>query len=208
MAMRTLEQLKIEERETRRKLIADTARELFSQKQFREVTVREIAKAAGVSVGTIYNHYSGLGELFLDVFLESAQEITKLLDKAIEDESPESFRRFCRAYVNYLNDNMTFFQMMSLFILEGGLYGEAVEKLNHSMRSLMDRIETALRKAGVQEETRTSAHALFSALNGIMISYARYPGRTPEEIRQHSLRLTDKIAATFESGSHSYSGTV
>lgn len=198
MALRTLEQLKTEEREARRRLIADTARDLFSRKVFRDVTVREIAKTAGVSVGTIYNHYTSLGEVFLDVFLESAKEITDLMDSALENKDDDVFPRFCRTYVNYLNENMTFFQMMSNFILGGELSEDGVHNLNNSMRSMVDRIEQAVILAGIQKDTRIAAHALFSALNGLMISYGRYPGRTPEEIRQHTLRLTDVLAATFE----------
>lgn len=198
MALKTLEQLKVEEREARRRLIADAARELFTQKEFRHVTVREIAKSAGVSVGTIYNHYTSLDELFLDVFLESGREITRLMDMALADESPEAFRRLCRMYINYLNENMTFFQMMSRFILGGGLSENATRRLNEIMRPMMDRLEQGVRLAGIKTETRKSAHAAFSALNGIILSYARYPGRDQEEIRSYMLQLADTVAASFE----------
>lgn len=201
MALKTLEKLKIEERETRRKLISDSAKELFSRKEFREVTAREIAKSAGVSVGTIYNHYASLDEVFLDVFLESAEKITNLIDKALEDNSPEAFRKLCRMYVNYLTENMTFFQMMSRFILSGGLDEYATRRLNEIMRSLMDRLERAVRLAGIRNETRKSAHAVFSALNGIVISYAFYPGRTREELRGHMLELAGITASTIEAAS-------
>ena len=40
----------------------------------------------------------------------------------------------------------------------------------------MDRVQAIIVAAGVKGETRLVAHALFSALNGIMISYARVPG--------------------------------
>ncbi|MFW6011987.1 MAG: TetR/AcrR family transcriptional regulator [Desulfosalsimonas sp.] len=201
MALKTLEQLRNEEREARRKIIADAARELFSRKEFRDVTVREIAKSAGVSVGTIYNHYSSLDELFLDVFLESAREITDLMDTALVDDSSRVLHNLCRMYVNYLNENMTFFQMMSRFILGGGLSKQATRRLNESMRSLMDRVEHAVKLAGIREESRKSAHAVFSALNGIMISYARYPGRTRKELKKYMLELADTVASTFEAAS-------
>lgn len=199
MALRTLEQLKTEEREARRRLIADTARDLFSRKVFRDVTVREIAKTAGVSVGTIYNHYTSLGEVFLDVFLESARDITDLMDSALESKGPYVFVQFCRTYVNFLNDNMTFFQMMSNFILGGELTDDGTQNLNQSMRSMMDRVEKAVMIAGYRQNTRMTAHAVFSSLNGLMISYGRYPGRTPDEIREHTLKLAEIIATTFES---------
>jgi len=50
----------------------------------------------------------------------------------------------------------------------------------------------------IEERRRLRAHALFSALNGLMISYARYPGRSAEETRRHTLRLAEIIARRFE----------
>jgi AcrR family transcriptional regulator len=198
LAVKKLIDLKQRERDARRKLILEAARELFSKKDFRSVTVREIAKTAGVSIGTIYNYYANLTDLFLDVFLKSAEEIEQILNKENQSVSP-SLYRFCELYIAYLNDNMTFYQMMGHFMLVGDLPSDATDKMNYVMRMLMNRIEERIRAEGAQKHTRLSAHALFSALNGIMISYARYPGRTSNEIKRHTLRLAEIVADTFTS---------
>lgn len=65
----------------------------------------------------------------------------------------------------------------------------------------MNRLERAIRLAGIRNETRKSAHAVFSALNGIVISYAFYPGRTQEELRTHMLELAGITASTIEAAS-------
>ncbi|MCF8025050.1 MAG: TetR/AcrR family transcriptional regulator [Desulfobacteraceae bacterium] len=199
MSPKTFEELKSREREARKKLIADTARELFARNAFREVTIRKIAQAAGTSVGTIYNHYSNIDELFLEVFLGNGRQITRLVEKALEGDSPGVLSRVCRVYVNYLNENRNFFQVMSRFILAGEFAAEDLPKLDQTMRKLLNLFEEALRIAGNRTNTRLSAHALFSALNGIMISYAKYPGRPAEESRKHTIRLADIIAENFES---------
>lgn len=191
--------LKRRKRERRKELIADTARDLFAQKAFKEVTVREIARTAGVSVGTIYNYYSSVGELFVDVFLENGREIIQLMDAALEDRSPGAFRRVCHAYVIYLSGNMTFFQIMSHFIIGGVLSEDARPKLNECMRAVMDRFEQTVRLAGIHTNTRLAAHTLFCALNGIMISYIRNPDGISDELKQHTFRLTDKMSSIFES---------
>ncbi len=188
--------LKLKERDARRRLILHAARELFAKKDFRSVTVREIAKAAGVSIGTIYNYYKNHTDLFLDVFLKSAEEIEQILNKENRSKSP-SLLKFCELYIAYLNDNMTFYQMMGHFMLAGDLPADATDKLNLVMRMLMDRIEERISAQRAGHQTRLAAHALFSALNGIMISYARYPGRTPDQIKRHTLRLAGIIAQTF-----------
>ncbi|MCF8025772.1 MAG: TetR/AcrR family transcriptional regulator [Desulfobacteraceae bacterium] len=198
MAPKTFEDLKSEERETRKKLIAETTRNLFARNAFREVTIRKIAQTTGVSVGTIYNHYSNIDELFLEVFLENGRQIIRLVGKALGGDSSGALSRVGRVYVNYLNENMTFFQMMSRFVLEGELNTADLPKLNQTMRELLDLFEEAIRIAGSRTNTRLSAHAFFSALNGVMISYAKYPGRAAEESREHTLRLADIIAENFE----------
>ncbi|MCF8029082.1 MAG: TetR/AcrR family transcriptional regulator [Desulfobacteraceae bacterium] len=198
MAPKTFEDLRSQEREARKKLIAETARNLFARNAFREVTIRKIAQATGVSAGTIYNHYSNIEELFLEVFLENGRQIIRLVGKTLEGDSSGALSRVCRVYVNYLNENRSFFQMMSRFIQAGELTAEELPKLDQNMRELLDLFEEAIRIAGNRTNTRLSAHALFSALNGIMISYAKYPGRPTEESREHTLRLAEIIAENFE----------
>jgi AcrR family transcriptional regulator len=193
-----LSEIKQYERETRRRLILAAAQKLFAENDFRSVTVREIAKAAEVSIGTIYNYYANLDELFFDVFVEGTEEITELLQIEEKKNQPGSLARLCEVYIGYLNENMTFYQMMGHFMLGGRLSDEGTEKLNLVMRALMDRVEVIVRSSGIKGETRLVAHALFSALNGIMISYAQYPGRSRDEIRRHTQRLAQVIAGCFE----------
>ncbi|MEW6442611.1 MAG: helix-turn-helix domain-containing protein [bacterium] len=185
------------EREGRRELILASARKLFAERDFRSVTVREIAGEAGLSPAAIYRYYGSLDELFLDVFFAGAREITERLDLEIRSKGGCSLRRLCELYVLFLNDNMTFYQMMGHFMLGGKLSPEATERLNPIMRRLMDRLEEIVRAAGIRRRTRLVSHALFSALNGVMISYAQYPGRSLEEIRRHTLRLAGIVAGFF-----------
>lgn len=191
-----LEDLKQIERDSRRKIILDSALDLFAIKDFKSVTVREIAKHADVSIGTIYNYYLNLTELFLDVFLNNIKEITHIFDNMSKDKPP-SLEQYCKFYITYLNDNMTFYQMMSHFMLGGELPQEAAQKLDGIMKELLDRIEEVLLALKIKKDSRLTAHALFSALNGIMISYARYPGKSDNNIRRHTLRLAKIIAEVF-----------
>ncbi|MEW6112165.1 MAG: TetR/AcrR family transcriptional regulator [Thermodesulfobacteriota bacterium] len=196
--MAGLVEIKQQERETRRRLILAAAQRLFAEKDFRCVTVREIAKTAEVSIGTIYNYYANLDDLLFDVFLKGSEEITERLEVERQRDQPCSLDRLCEIYIEYLNENMTFYQMIGHFMLGGILASGATEKLNLVMRALMERIDAILIAEGVKSETRLHSHALFSALNGIMISYARYPGRSRDEIRSHTKRLARLIARRFK----------
>lgn len=197
--MAGLAEVKQQERENRRKLILSAAQKLFAEKDFQSVTVREIARAAEVSVGTIYNYYTNLDELFFDVFLKGSEEIRDRIEIENQKDRPCSLDRLCEIYIEYLNDNMTYYRMMAHFMLGGRLASGVTEKLNRATRALMDKVEAILTAEGVRNETRMTAHALLAALNGLMISYAQYPGRTPDEIRRHTKRLAKLMARRFQS---------
>ncbi len=203
MPPRTLTELRAQEKEARRKLIREAACQLFATTDFKQVTVRQIARQAGLGVGTIYNYYDSLDDLFLDIFLKNAEEITSLLDTAATG-GPPPLTELCRLYVNYLNEHLTFYQMMSHFMLTGDLDTRGTERLNRTMRRMLDRIESVVRQTrGDNADTRMLAHALFAALNGIMISYARYPGRSDQEIQTHTRALSEILGAVFAAAAKS-----
>lgn len=202
MTQRRLKDLKEQERESRKELILSAARGLFAEKDFQSVTAREIARRAGLSPGTIYRYYDSLDELFLEVFFLGVNEMAFRIDREFRGGRPCSVERFCKVFIGYLNDNMAFYQMMSHFMLGGRLGPDATKKVDAGMRALMDRIEAVVRGAGFEENTRLTAHALYAALNGLMISYARYPGRSLKEIRRHTLRLASVIAGLFRNGAN------
>jgi AcrR family transcriptional regulator len=198
MPPNTFEELKEREREARRELILSAALTLFAEHDFLSVTVREIAREAGVSPGTIYRYYESLDDLFLDVFFVGAREITDMIETECKKEGGCSITRFCEIYIDYLNTNLSYFQMMGHFMLGGKLSEEATEKLNPIMRTLMDRVEAIVADGKPTKQTRFLSHALFSALNGIMISFARYPGRESDEIYRHTRRLAGIVGDCFE----------
>ncbi len=197
------DELKEQEREIRRDLILTAALKLFAEKDYKSVTVREIAKGAGMSPGTLYRYYENIDDLFMDVFVASVKEIKEIVDRECSGERGCSLKRLCEVYINYLNDNFSFYLMMGHFMLAGKLSFEATERLNPIMRKLIDKIEEVVISLGENrdvENSRIISHALFAALNGNMISYARYPGRTQVEINDYILKLTDLVAGFFEAG--------
>lgn len=195
--MTALAKLREKEREVRRELILSAAQALFSERDFRQVTVREIARKAQVSPGTIYRYYRNINDLFVDIFLVHIEVISRLIDEEIEAQGRCTVLRFCEIQVTYLNDHMAFYQMMSHFMLGEALPSENADRIDPLVRSLFERVDRILQDAGHTEDVRFKSHALFAAMNGTMISYARYPGRSLESVKRHTLRLAGIIARQF-----------
>lgn len=61
---------------TTRAALVDTARRLFAERGFGQVTAEEITAAAGVTRGALYHHYADKQDLFRAVFEELEEEMT------------------------------------------------------------------------------------------------------------------------------------
>lgn len=95
-----MEQIKDIQEKTTKDKILDTAMDLFAQKGYFHVTIREIAKAVGIKGSSIYNHFESK-EAILDNMFEQYQTETgrilgdfyteENLDSLIEKHSVEAF---------------------------------------------------------------------------------------------------------------------
>jgi AcrR family transcriptional regulator len=79
--------------EMRRQQILDAALPIFSRKGFAATTTSEIAKAAGVAEGTIYNYFPTKRELFIAVIknLIITMHLMELIEKLPGDGTPLIF---------------------------------------------------------------------------------------------------------------------
>jgi len=94
-------------------------------------------------------------------------------------------------------DNDQYFRMMTHFMLDGALSAEKIEKLNAAERRIFDQFDRMFQKMKKPEPIRLLSHAFFAALNGVLITFRNYPGRTTEAVRQHMLNIARIIARSF-----------
>jgi AcrR family transcriptional regulator len=85
----------------RRRQIVTAATRLMEARGFHEMSVNDLAKEAGISVGTIYQYLSGKEDILLLVFLDILDEYRSRLPEAMEGiEDPierlvAGFRAYC-----------------------------------------------------------------------------------------------------------------
>jgi AcrR family transcriptional regulator len=200
MANLTFDDLKEQEREARKELIVRVTQTLLSEKNFKGVTIRDIAEQVGVSPATLYRYYESLDEIFLAVFYQGTREIVELIRHECAGNNGCSIRRLAEVYIGYLNNNLSYFQMMSMFAPRGMISDQDEKMINPVMKELLELIEGVIEGAGFKGDRRLMSHAFFSALNGIMTTYAQNPGMSLEEIRNYTKILAGFIADFFEMG--------
>jgi AcrR family transcriptional regulator len=194
---KTFAHVKSEAKLARQAVIIEAAERVFAVKAFNEVSIRDIAREAGISHASIYRYFPDQQSLFIEAFLRGAGEITATLEKLIENAKTPDIMKVTDAYVTYLMDNDQYFRMMTHFMLDGALSAEKIEKLNAAERRIFDQFDRMFQKMKKPEPIRLLSHAFFAALNGVLITFRNYPGRTTEAVRQHMLNIARIIARSF-----------
>ncbi len=79
----------------RRALIVEAAAGCFIAKGFHQTGIREIAKAAGISLGNLYNHFTGKPALIAEIAKVEAEELQPLLQGLNQElPPPRALERF------------------------------------------------------------------------------------------------------------------
>lgn len=193
----TLQELKEAERENRKQLIITAAINLFGKEQISKVGMRDIANEAGISPALIYRHFKDRDELFIEAFVKNSKEMIKGFEQLLSNRQAVSIQEIGEEFVRYLLNNPLFFRMMTYFMLEHTLVEEHMERFNVTMRELLSIFDKGFKHIGLKKDIRLHSHAFFSALNGIMITFYHYPGRSEEEIEKHVEKLTSLIGGLF-----------
>ena len=185
----TFEQLREDEREVRKQLIIKAAMELFEEKSFHEIGMRDIALQAGVSAASIYRYFPSRDDLFVESLIQDINLIEKLLTRLVE--RGRSIEDLTIAVVDYLIDNEATFQMMVHFMIRGELNPQALKKFNSVQRYFLNMFDNVVQKAQGAERMNLNSQAFFASLAGVVLTFRNYPGRTAEEKRKsiHKLAL-------------------
>lgn len=193
----TFADLKSEAILARRELIVEAAERVFAVKPFHKVSIRDIAQEAGISHALIYRYFPDQQSIFVEAFIRGAEEIGGVIERLIDESETPDIAKISDAFLSYCIDNDQYLRMLTHFMLDGELSAEKVEKINAAERRFFDQFDRLFRKLKKPEPVRPLSHAFFAALNGVLITFRNYPGRTPEEVKQHMLNVGRMIDRGF-----------
>jgi AcrR family transcriptional regulator len=193
-------QLKEGEREARKEILIDAALELFEKKPFDEIGVRDIAAAVGVSPASMYRYFPSREDLFVEAFIKDLKAIETWLDTLIGGNEEFSMESFATALVTHLLKSEPTFQMMSYLMIKGKMSPDLLKRYNDVQRSLLNKIDDVIDKAGIHTDNRLFSHVLLASLTGILMSFRNYPGRSRKDIEKHVHRLASLLCKIFRYG--------
>jgi AcrR family transcriptional regulator len=93
--------------ETRKDEIIKTAANLFKEKGYSAVTMRDIAKAMGIKAASLYNHINSKQDILKAIIISLAEEFTLGMEaiKASQVSNIEKLKQIIALHVNITNRN-------------------------------------------------------------------------------------------------------
>lgn len=82
--------------------ILASARALFVEKSYAEVTISDIAAAADVSKGALYHHFAGKEDIYLQMMNHYLEQVQFASQAAVEDSSGSCRERLHQSLVSFL----------------------------------------------------------------------------------------------------------
>jgi AcrR family transcriptional regulator len=102
--------------------IERAALKLFTRQGFHGTTVREIARAAGVSMGKLYLYYPTKEEIFIDLVNHMDQKMELLRQKELlplmKSPDPHSLKKLGMAVGQIVKENLDYWRLMYVDVVE------------------------------------------------------------------------------------------
>lgn len=193
-----LSKLKENERKARRDIIIDAAEKEFTEKPFNKVSMRTIAKRAGVSPAVIYQHFPDQQTLFVETFRKGTNEVFKKMYATINESPDGALEEIVSLFVDYFTHHDQYFKMMMNFFLSAAVDPGLFEKLTVIEREILDHLDIMFRKMNIEGDIRKHSHTFFAALTGIVATFRNHPAKSTGEVLQHRHKIARHLAELFK----------
>jgi AcrR family transcriptional regulator len=193
----TLSDLKEKEKDARRTIIVDAAEKEFATKPFNRVTMRDIAKRAGISPALIYRHFPDQQSLFAETFYRGVQEVFQGLYRTIDESPNGSIEEVARVFIEYFTMHDQYFRMLMNFFMEGSVDRDLFDKLNVLERQMLDNFDIIFKKMNIKGNIRLHSHTMFAALTGIVATFRNHPSKNDDEVLKHRKFVAENLARLF-----------
>ncbi len=170
----TLQTLKNSEKEARQKMILDAAERIFATKPYDKTSMREIADEAGISVSSIYRFFPDQEALIVEAAIRTTKNWIAIMEKIqIKniDTPLKAFDQLINAYIDYISENNSYFQMMTILMSQGNIKKESYREIDNVLKNILDILDKVFISLGFKKNTRTLSRHFYISMTGIIVSY-------------------------------------
>ncbi len=141
MTQPIFKQLRLVEKENRRLAIVDVAERILNDEGLEAVTIRRVAKQAGLSSGAMYMYFKNKEELMLCMLVQNLRLLKKDMSACIDDNNPvEAIKKMGYHYMRYFVRFGKHINILSFAVKNKEKYGD----LNPQMLSDLEAVLSEL----------------------------------------------------------------
>ena len=171
----------------RRALLIDTGSALFAEHAFEEITMREIAQAAGVSKALLYHYFPSKAELFAAAVEEKTRELAQTLELDRDEVSLEQLPRSVESYLRWIERNERWWVKLMQSAATLPQARDAVERFRDAIR---ERILVQLAVGGDPAALRNALSGWLGYVDAAILDWLAHKDLTIEQVR-------DMLVASF-----------
>lgn len=189
--------LRERKKEQTRSHIIRSAEALFAERGLREPTVEDIAAAADVSVGTLYNYFGSKVVLQLAVFEEETAGIVGRGASIVSDPGDDAMAAIERLFDAYLDGFFSIDRRLLLDVFRAGFDSTemlpGLVSLDLLILQQLGELMGGLAARGLirTERVEDAALLLYSSLVTVMLFFIAVDGTEQKDIRGQARRLVE-----------------
>lgn len=152
--------------------ILEVGLELFATKGYKNTSISDIAKKAGISKGLMYNYFKGKKDLLRVIIQKAIDESGELMKHALEDYASPilELEHLVLDTVAHVKANIQFWKLISSLAFQKEVMESVVDLMEESKKNSIEKgveLFTKLKSPNPMQ----SALLLGAAMDGIMLHY-------------------------------------
>ncbi|MFN2190179.1 MAG: TetR/AcrR family transcriptional regulator [Candidatus Promineifilaceae bacterium] len=196
MSYRSTERTR-KKKDAKRSAMMQAAVRVFAEKGYHAATIRDIVQAADVAVGTFYFYFPDKETLFVYLYEETADFLSRTIDQALRGRAtlPMKVQAAVQAYINIAVYEPAVVHM--LLVGGVGAVPSLLDQRNRFRESLVDiwqsPLDEVMEKGHItQQNTRRSAEAITGAVDEVILHLLDEPD--PKEESESAVKdLTEFV---------------
>jgi len=189
MSPRTEKQYE-EIRSSKRKLILDTALELFAREGYYPSSISKIAKAAGISKGLIYNYFESKEDIIRTIILQGIKDLSDLFDPNKDGVlTKEEIRYFIDEVFETVRKDEHFWKLYFMVFMQPPVIKLVEKPFSELIHNSMDLLIDYFKRQGY-EDPETEAILLGAILDGIGFHFVMNPVGFPiDKVKERIIQM-------------------
>lgn len=181
MSPRTKEQFE-SIREEKKKLIFETALDLFALEGYHSTSINKIAKKANISKGLLYNYFESKEALLIEILTSGFNEMMQNFDPN-QDEvlSEEEMLNFLTSLFTMLKENNQYWKLYYAIFFQPDVYELIKDQLAELFTGMMKILTNYYSHHGLKEPEK-EALVFGCLIDGVAFNYVMNPDLFPIEV--------------------------